>query len=123
MTQESIQRTETEEERTDPTPAGGPSADIADATGDDLVLEGAERASGIPADVTSPVAKLVYVSLCTMRAADVTDISSAIRIPQIRLLPVLDTLAERGHVEQDGLTFAITGGEGLRQSSPLLSVD
>lgn len=61
----------------------------------------------VPADLTSPLAKLVYVHLSTVRRADVIALSRAIQVPQIRLYPVLQTLVQRGHVEGHGSTFAV----------------
>ena len=61
----------------------------------------------LPVDVTTPLAKLVYVYLWMMEPADVADISRATHVPQIRLYPVLETLASRGHVERRGSTFTL----------------
>lgn len=69
--------------------------------------EGGRQAPHIPGNVETSRAKLVYVSLGVMREADIDALSRATRVPQIRLIPVLETLVDRGHVERDGLTFSL----------------
>ena len=63
----------------------------------------------LPADLTSPHAKLVYVYLWLERRADVRDISEALDLPQIRLYPVLENLARAGHVERTGTEYVLAG--------------
>lgn len=66
------------------------------------------QAPHIPRDVETSRAKLVYVYLWMMRRAEITALSRATRVPQIRLIPVLETLVDRGYVESDGSTVSLS---------------
>ncbi len=63
------------------------------------------RQSAVPSDIRSPQAKLVYHSLDAVGEATVDDLAERLNEKKITLLEVLDSLAERGHVERRGRQF------------------
>jgi predicted transcriptional regulator len=56
----------------------------------------------VPTDLEASESKLVYLFLATADGATVEDLHEALDIKRISLLPVLDTLDERGLVDRDG---------------------
>lgn len=60
------------------------------------------REATIPGDLTSPRAKLVYLSLAAEGPATVDELHDRLDEPRISLLGVLDTLDDRGLVSARG---------------------
>ncbi|WP_433623680.1 TrmB family transcriptional regulator [Halomicrococcus sp. NG-SE-24] len=67
------------------------------------------RLEGMPDDIGSPRAKLVYLYLATTRGATVDELQSGLDLPKITLFTIVRTLRERELVEKNGSTFSITG--------------
>jgi DNA-binding MarR family transcriptional regulator len=67
------------------------------------------RQAGVPGDIRSSQAKLVYHSLDAAGAATVDDLADRLNEKKITLLEVLDSLSERGHVERQGHRFVPAG--------------
>jgi DNA-binding MarR family transcriptional regulator len=61
-----------------------------------------ERSLAVPDAVDSPQAKLVYLYLSVSPGATVDELHASLDLRRISLLPVLDTLVERGLVDRDG---------------------
>jgi len=59
-------------------------------------------AEPIPAELTSPTAKLVYLYLDTTGQSTVDEMQRSLNVPKLALFSVLGSLAESGLVECDG---------------------
>lgn len=59
----------------------------------------------LPAHLTSPRSKLVYLYLALVEEAAARDICEQLRMDLLTVFAVLDALVERGLVERDGLTY------------------
>ncbi|PSQ59500.1 MarR family transcriptional regulator [Halobacteriales archaeon SW_7_71_33] len=74
-----------------------------------MTVTNTTREAGVPGDIRSPQAKLVYHSLDVVGAATVDDLADRLNERKITLLEVLDSLAEHGHVERRGRRFVPVG--------------
>lgn len=63
----------------------------------------------LPEELTTPYGKLVYLYLWFERRTTVETLSSDLKVPQIRLYPVLRYLSDRGHLASDGPEIVFQG--------------
>ncbi len=63
------------------------------------------RAGDALDDITSPCGKLVYLYLQTRGEATVEELKDALDISQLKLYPILRTLAERDLIEHRNDTY------------------
>lgn len=54
----------------------------------------------VPDDLTSPQAKLVYLSLLVMEEATATELQQLLGLSKLTLLPILKSLSAEGHIER-----------------------
>lgn len=59
----------------------------------------------IPADLESERAKLVYLAVRTYAPVEVGELKETLGMPGLALLPILGTLARKGHVERNGRAY------------------
>ena len=56
----------------------------------------------VPEALSSALGKLVYLAVRQRGEATVVELRDALDVPQLRLYPTLDALAERGLLEREG---------------------
>jgi predicted transcriptional regulator len=59
----------------------------------------------VPEELSATESKLVYLFVATADGATVDDLQSSLGLTRLTLFPVLDTLSERGLVEQTDGTY------------------
>jgi predicted transcriptional regulator len=65
-----------------------------------------QTAEPIPAELTSPTAKLIYLYLDTSGQSTVDEMQQSLDIPKLALFSVLGSLTDSGLVECDGDCYA-----------------
>lgn len=66
-------------------------------------------AGGVPEELRSPRAKLVYLYLNAAGECSIDDLQRSLDLQKITLFSILDTLKGRGLVERDGDRFVLQG--------------
>lgn len=64
-----------------------------------------DRITRLPADLTSPQGKLVYLYLDATGGATVSDLNRTLAMNKMSVLSVLDSLASQGLVEKSGSEY------------------
>lgn len=73
-----------------------------------LIAPKEEAESRLPPEL-SPTGKLIYLYLRERGDASVEDLKAALRVPQIRLYPTLESLERRDLIERVGNEFTVPG--------------
>ncbi|THE64667.1 MarR family transcriptional regulator [Salinadaptatus halalkaliphilus] len=61
----------------------------------------------LPADVTSPQGKLVYLYLEATGGATVGDLNQTLAMNKLSVLSVLESLSSENHIEQTGTEYVV----------------